>query len=197
MHRVSSILMSLGLCAVVWAAPLTKEKAEATAYIPAKPGARWEFQTPRASIVEVIKSVDKKDGATIISIGTDDGEGKIVVTERLEITGKGIFRIESRGDKLDPPLCLLKLPHSDGQTWESADASGDCKGKHKAFGPEEVVVPAGKYKAIRVESEYTFSFLSGKPTLSVHWYAPGVGLIKSTSQGKISFELRSFAVGGD
>jgi hypothetical protein len=43
---------------------------------------------------------------------------------------------------------------------------------------EEVEVPAGKFKALRVEAEQELGANVFKSTL---WYAPGVGLVKSVT----------------
>ena len=52
-------------------------------------------------------------------------------------------------------------------------------------------VPAGKFKAVRVEQVVHFTFAFGEPYRQTDWYAPGVGLIKTVA-GQSVTTLKSF-----
>jgi hypothetical protein len=98
-----------------------------------------------------------------------------------------------RSWRIDPPACLLKLPHEDGARWKyrvKAQPGGlaGAEATNTAHGPEEVVVPAGKYQAIRVEYRGT---RDSKEEAATFWYAPGVGLVKMVCEGVLQ-ELKSF-----
>ena len=55
--------------------------------------------------------------------------------------------------------------------------------KNEVLGPEEVVVPAGKFTAMKV---VTSVVQGGAPVSKVYWYAPYVGLVKSmTDNGSV------------
>jgi DUF3108-like len=75
------------------------------------------------------------------------------------------------------------------------DGAAPRKVKFKAVGEEEVEVPAGRFKAVRVEQ---VEEVRGRPTRAEEWYAPGVGLVRRVShQGAIRqvVELQSFTPG--
>jgi len=182
------VLLTAGLSA---GAPIPKGSPKEPLYYPVKPGTKWEYGVDR----KTIKSVDIREGETILTFVWEDATDKNERTERLAISTKGVFRLEAHGEKIDPPLCLLKLPRVDGQKWESARADGGCTGSHAAFGPEDVTVPAGRYKAIRVVSEYKLESIE-KPIRRTDWFAPGVGLIKSVF-GDAVIELSAFSTPKD
>jgi hypothetical protein len=94
---------------------------------------------------------------------------------------------------------LLKLPAKAGDTWEWEDRAADAgrrqKIKFKIVGEEEVEVPAGKFKAIRVSEEEE---VRGRTTKHESWYAPDVGLVKRVTQlvvGEGVILLKSFTPG--
>jgi hypothetical protein len=65
------------------------------------------------------------------------------------------------------------------------------KATNSAHGPEEVLVPAGKYRAIRVEYR---GAKDGKEETATFWYAAEVGLVKMVCAGAVQ-ELKSFTPG--
>lgn len=96
---------------------------------------------------------------------------------------------------------------AEGQT---AEASGSVSLAAQALGLESVSVPAGTFNAMKIELHTTFSItatfqgigipvsISGVSTL---WYAPGVGMVKSTDSGEFSgssytstTELQSYSI---
>jgi hypothetical protein len=59
-------------------------------------------------------------------------------------------------------------------------------------GPEEVVVPAGKYTAVRVDEAIA---LGNKKLTCTTWYAEGVGVVKKVHPDKSVQVLRLFTPG--
>ncbi|MEW6405789.1 MAG: hypothetical protein AB1649_28690 [Chloroflexota bacterium] len=99
----------------------------------------------------------------------------------------------------------MKLP--DGRT---ATATGTLTLNFQEAGTESVTVPAGTFDATRIEMASNFNFtaafegvdipmqITGTSTL---WYAPGVGLVKSTETGNMggapvssTTELQSYSI---
>jgi hypothetical protein len=107
------------------------------------------------------------------------------------ITTGGLFLVSERGQNYAQPWCLCKLPHRDGQTWETRfrheGHPSESVGKMTAGPIEKVRVPAGEFSAARVEWE-----LDGAK-LAPYWYAHGVGLVRLGDLMK----LRSFTPGTD
>ncbi len=93
---------------------------------------------------------------------------------------------------------------------QSADANGSVLTDMQEAGTESVTVPAGTFDAMKIEGTSTFNItatfhglnipvtVNGNTTL---WYAPGVGLVKSTESSNIAgqslsstTELQSFNI---
>ena len=52
--------------------------------------------------------------------------------------------------------------------------------KHRVVGSENVTVAAGRFRAMKIVSEVSGGAI---PMTKTFWYAPGVGLVKSTTEG--------------
>jgi hypothetical protein len=74
---------------------------------------------------------------------------------------------------------VLKLPAKEGETWEFASKDkGDLTltDRYTTGKEEEIEVPAGKFKAIRVDME---TVSNGRTAVRMtYWHAPGVGVVK-------------------
>lgn len=83
----------------------------------------------------------------------------------------------------DPARALLKLPAKAGDSWDSAPPNAKVGGEagdvRKVAGVEEVTVPAGTFKAIRVD---VTRLLAGKQFIVSQWYAPDIGPVKTSFQ---------------
>ena len=96
----------------------------------------------------------------------------------------------------DPPKQYLPNPLVAGQKWESTGKDPTQVEHHESsrvVGFENVTVPAGKFRAMKVVSEVSGS---GSPLTRTNWYADGVGLVKSTTQGgqiKYGSELTDYS----
>jgi len=176
-------LLIAALAAV--AAPNLKGKGEGL-YYPTKEGDKlvYEMTSPVGTameITELVTKVEKKDGALIVSIERNLG-GKSALPSQFSISEKGVSRIATSGRVLPVPIPLLNLTTKPGDTWTyEPDTGGGGPARMTTYrmGKEEdVEVPAGKFKAVRVESEQQLGANVYKATL---WYAPGVGLVKSVS----------------
>jgi hypothetical protein len=118
--------------------------------------------------------------------------------EKMAVNEKGIFRQEARGLKFEVPLCEVRLPLKVGGKWEYKVAgpitSLRLAGTASAVSFDEVVVPAGRYKAWRIEMN--LSNADDKQSSRTAWFAPGVGLIKSKINDR-ERTLKSFTLGTD
>jgi hypothetical protein len=83
----------------------------------------------------------------------------------------------------EPPKQYLPNPPVAGQTWEWTGKDPTQMERHeksRVVGFENVTVPAGKFRAVKVTSEQTGGSI---PMTKTFWYAPGVGLVKTTTTG--------------
>ena len=188
MPRPLAVATALALfLAVAAAAPVPKEKEKAPNYYPTALGSRWVYKVGETEIAtEVTASETKKDArlATVTTLVN----GKAVSTERLSVSDKGVFRTQINKADVDPPICILKAPLKPGDKWDvdSAIQGQATKVAFTARDPEEIEVPAGKYKTVRVDGD---GMIAGTQTQVTYWFAPDV------AGSDAILELKSFTPG--
>jgi hypothetical protein len=171
---VASLLV-LGTTPAGQAAPGTKEKGPAY-YFPSTLGDRLEFEAtadgkPAGGFVLEVLEVEKKGGAVVVTVSNDSpGTGRLTYQYRL--TESGVERLRSGDTAYAAPVPLLRLPAKAGDTWEWTHPISKTKRSYKTVKEEVVEVPAGKFKAVRVET-----VIDDEGTYT-DWYAPGLGNIK-------------------
>jgi hypothetical protein len=177
--------------ALALAGPRSKEK-EAGAYFPTREGDRREYEVTAGGeaaggYTDVVTKVEKRDGALHVTITRDHPGGAPYVTT-IAVAADGLTRVAVGDKPLDKPAVLLKLPAKVGTEWEY-DGGG---AKYKvAEADAEVEVPAGKYKAVRVELG-----AEGAEARTTLWFAPSVGLVKmSGGDGSQVTVLKAFTPG--
>ena len=150
-------------------------------YFPLQAGNEWQYEgnlngkegkiTMRIAKIETI---DRRKLARLEGVV----EGEIVTTEHLQQTEKGIQRHRFNGAEITPPLMVLKYPAKDGDKWSGEVSSGDQKIKYSSEATEEQIeVPAGKFKTIRVILK---AEEKGQVINTTYWFAKDVGIVKQT-----------------
>jgi len=143
-------------------------------------------------IVSVTK-VEETDGAVLVTIARAM-KGKPAKNSKARIDDRGVFWLEIGSRSIDPPICVLATPVTRGKTWEDAiKLSGEdtAKTKYVIGTEEEIEVPAGRFRAIRVDVD---SEINGEHNMGVEWHAPDVGLVKSVTKvepAEITITLKS------
>jgi len=146
----------------------------------------------------VTGSIETRVPRGIITIGA------VVLLSSLFILSLG----ENAGEKLTPPLPLLRFPLLPEKTWTwkgkivVKSGSGDAEATMSVSGPEEVEVSAGKFTALQVHCEQIlYGRLNGKPTRAPlpvdYWFAPGVGLVQRKVRlpyTTVDIRLKSFKI---
>lgn len=100
----------------------------------------------------------------------------------------------------DPPVSWLKVNAKPGDTWEGKFDGGVELITFTRGEEEEVEVPAGKFKAIRLDTLWVTAKFRQTIRTS-HWVAPEVGMVKGVSNSgggpkdNIVCELKSFTPG--
>jgi hypothetical protein len=180
MRPVLLVLPALTLWLQQPAAPPAKEKAQDSAYYPLKVGAAWVYRAgDRTVTVRVVKY--EPVGEVSCARLEADLEAGVKLVEHVAAGADGVYRYQANGKKIDPPLCVLKLPPKAGESWK-VDSAVDSTRLQGTFslGQADVAVPAGKYKAITVAStDYEIALQKAPFT---NWYAAGVGLVKQRVQ---------------
>jgi hypothetical protein len=181
-HLAALLLM---LAAVAVGAPRKDSPAE-TLYLQTTVGEKKVFETTSGRVTSEftvwVVAVEKKGAMTIVSFSSEEGGP---VSSRFGASADGVFRLALGATSYDPPPRLLKLPANEGDTWEeslSARKDEDAKAKYTTGKEEEVVVPAGKFRAIRVECEYTNTDVNFART--TYWHVAGLGIVKTLTKSK-------------
>ncbi|MEY2585275.1 MAG: hypothetical protein QOD80_1301 [Verrucomicrobiota bacterium] len=96
----------------------------------------------------------------------------------------------------DPPKQYLPVPPAAGQKWEWTGKDPTQTERHESSrvaGFENVTVAAGKFRAMKVVSQVSGGAI---PMTKTSWYAEGVGLVKTTTEGgqiKYGSELTDYS----
>jgi hypothetical protein len=181
MSRFLAACVFLAAVGPAGSAPRLKDLPGGT-YFPTTVGDRPVFETrydtTSAEYAEVVTAVEKKDGATIVTVGRE-ADGKVGPDlSQVRITDKGLYRSSYLGTVYDPPYCVLRLPLKPGEAWTSEAKSGGqvtSTLKYQAVREEEVEVPAGKFRAFRIVVDIDSR---GQSNRSVIWYDARVGIVK-------------------
>ena len=186
------VLACLGLALLACAAPLLpagdkkpdeKKGTERPApnYYPVQEGAAWHFNVTangnEAKVVNRIAKIEKIDGVALGRLEAVVND-KIVATEHVSQTDKGVFRHRYNGAVIDPPLPLLRYPVKAGDKWEGDLKVGADAGKYDCVASEEeVAVPAGKFKALKVVINVAEK---GNTLSTTYWFVNNVGFVRQT-----------------
>jgi hypothetical protein len=174
------------------AAPVPPEARKPLLYYPTRVGTELVYEKEGSEVTHVVTAVEEKDGAKIVSVGEVVAAGKPAPHEKMQVSEKGLIRMEITGQKITPPLVMLRVPHPKGDKWEftaSGAWSGEVKGSKIVIGPERLTVPAGTFETIRVESAYT---LNGQQLQATFWYSPIVGLVKLAPLQGVTMTLKEY-----
>ncbi len=96
----------------------------------------------------------------------------------------------------EPARQFLKNPLVAGEKWNwkgKAITNMDFAESNEVVGPETVKVPAGTFRAMKIVSKVDDG---GAAMTKTYWYADGVGLVKTTSEGrqiKYGWELKDYS----
>jgi hypothetical protein len=165
-------------------------KKDPTLYYPITVGTKWVYEDSKGGEVTTltISKVETIKGAKVVTVEREGNSW-----EKMSVSENGLVRVEGAGGavELDPPLIMLKAPFQVGTKWEIKTAGIEGTDTIGAIG-EEVTVPAGTFKTVRVDSDYT---LARERMQTVFWYAIGVGMVKWTHNKDTSRMLKSFSPG--
>lgn len=205
MNRILSACVALALVAPVGSAPRLKDPP-ARPYYPTTVGYRWVMETRGSAgggeytqtTTDVVTAVEKKDGDIIVSVSREVDGRAATKPSQMKLSSSGLFRISMGETIYDTPYCVLKLPLKAGEKWTSEvklNENIQTTFKYEVAKEEEVEVPAGKFRAFRINVLAESRGTSSKYTL---WYAPQFGSIKEQLDSENSNyvkELKSFKQG--
>lgn len=181
-------------------------------YYPVREGWVWTYKNSTTGKTYTSAQSKVSDSGFTMALNF----GKTVVENRWSCNANGLASLEYGGVNSSAQNQQIKMETisskgvaiparlSVGSTWEysytikgtmpsqGGTMTGDSSVSNKVVGEETVKVPAGTFRAFKVESTFTTKMnmsASGKamslpPTSfkSTSWYAQGVGMVKSVSQ---------------
>lgn len=179
-------------------------------FYPVRDGATWTYSlSSRGSAVHTL-SVDD-NGSFIISVqaaessasimGQCSPEGIILMDSPGSLTSvsgesgsAGLITVNESGVTLPKDIGI-------GQSWPQTISADTSMGKttiesnYSAVGFENITVPAGEFYVLKVEQTATVKFMGQSIAMhGFHWYAEGVGVVKSAMDGAPSVELADYNI---
>ncbi len=150
-------------------------------YYPLDKGNAWHYKVTangqNASIVTRIAKIEELNKQMLARLESPN----VAMTEHLLQNDEGVFRVRFNGLEVTPKFRLIHYPAKVGAKWHGEFTVEKDKGKHKYRGEiqkeEEVDVPAGKFKTIKVYIELEEN---GNKVKTTYWFARDVGFVKQT-----------------
>lgn len=200
------VVLSMGVAPAA-PIPVAPPPREVVYYFPTTIGAKWTYRYSDGETATFEVTSAHRDGnAWVIGTSELDAAGRASMYQTVEVSARGVFRLESvvRTSTTDgrggtartqemvpdvPPVCLLKLPASPGETLAKLGPA-----TYKTGREEVVTVPAGVFKAVRVD--YEQAGVGGGPAVRGRtWYAPGVGAVKWVLDGGSESVMKTYTAG--
>lgn len=146
------------------AAPVPK--VEPVYYFPSTVGDEWVIQVDgKIETTSRVTAVDDRGKERIVTTAIVNSDGTTSPCDVICMSSSGVTILEACGFPINPPLRALKLPANLGVSWERVfpelrrdDPPIVLSGYSNSVtmgGTEEVVVPAGRFKAIRLNIVWT------------------------------------------
>jgi hypothetical protein len=180
MTRAAAILLFLAIPLASTGAPVPRDRKIPT-YHPAQAGAKWVYRyystgddkEGHDQVEVVVSVVEPKGGEKGMKVAKLDGGCYVAVSPKglvegyIALSGNFIPRSES-----------LRAWARPGDWWENEIGQGRVERteRHTFRGEERVEVLAGRFDALRVDTEFLYN--TGEKRVWKRWYAPGVGMVK-------------------
>lgn len=189
----SSIPLAIAALAALTALAAGPQAKPPEPFFPTRVGTAWVYEREDGKDhPEEIVSAEARGGRLVLSMGRREG-GTVTPVWAAAVTGDELLWLRRRDRDLAAPIRLLKLPVTPGDAWTSKAQDGTVS-TYSVREAEDVEVPAGKFKAHRIDCDWR---QDGKAHRVTDWYAAGVGLVRSTSDGETVRTLKSFTPAKD
>jgi hypothetical protein len=208
MNKIS-IFLALTLLTLATAfIALAEEPKSSADYFPLRVGDSWTYRNSADGSEYSLKVLGEEkhpDGSTRYQVeklaGPKDSKVQIHLSFSkakgwVLLHGERYPEHEGLEAKYDPPKQYLPNPLVPETKWEwngKDYTQTPMSEESRVVGSEEITVPAGKFRAMKVVSQVTGS---SAPVTKTYWYADGVGLVKTTSEAgdiKYGSELADYS----
>jgi hypothetical protein len=196
------IATALALWLLTLSASAQKSEAPAPDYFPLRVGDSWNYRSESNGTEHSLKVLGEEkqaDGTTRFVV--EKFTGAKILTVFSKTSGWVLMHSESYPEhegmevKYDPARQHLQNPLiADAKwAWNGKDyTQTELAENHQVVGLEDVTVLAGKFRAMKVVSQ----IMGSAPLTRTNWYADGVGLVKSETDGgkiKYGWELADYS----
>lgn len=161
--------------------------ASGEALIPGAVGSTWEYevrdaaaeQAPTAHVVVRISGTEESEGEQLLRVETAR-DNALTRTELISADDRGVLCYRRSGadgnaTSFQPPQVVIPGDVRVGSQWEvDGEPSGKARQQFVVRAEEQVRVPAGVFRAFRIECEEPWPVSA----TTQRWFAPGVGLVK-------------------
>ena len=195
--------IALTMLLVTISAAAEKSKPAAADYFPLRVGDSWTYRNTSGDgeySLKVLSEEKQPDGSTRYLVEMLSGvkihswfsknSGWVLMH------GERYPEHEGLEVKYEPAKQYLQNPLVAGSKWgwKGKDYTQTERSENNhVVGFEKVTVPAGKFRAMKVVSQIEGA---ATPVTKTYWYADGVGLVKSTTEGgqiKYGWELADYS----
>jgi hypothetical protein len=196
-------MIALAIFLLTLSATAQKSEAPAADYFPLRVGDSWTYRGTTTDTQYTIKvASEEKQADGTIQYLVEKLAGAKVLTWFSKAGGSVLMHLERYPEheglemKYEPARPHLKNPLVAGSQWgwKGKDVTQtDLEEDNQVTGPEDVTVPAGKFRAMKVVTKVAGT---STPMTKTNWYADGVGLIKSMSEAgeiKYGWELKDYS----
>lgn len=195
--------ITLAIFLLTMGALAQKSESPVADYFPLRVGDSWTYHSTMGSTEysqKVLKEEKQTDGTVRYLV--EKVAGAKVETFYSKAGGWVLMNAERYPEhealKIDyePAKQVLKNPLTPGAKWDwkGKDITlTDVEEENEVTGPEDITVPAGKFRGMKVVTRIVGA---STPMIRTNWYADGVGLVKSTTEaGKINYgwELKDYS----
>jgi Tfp pilus assembly protein PilF len=157
-------------------------------YVPLTEGSSWTYQDTRRSGDK--EQTYKKTTQINRTAQIDDQKAAVLDVVALVAKDDGIYAVgvvapQTGSDQIVPlksPYKVLPLNPKVGDKWQHTDDRGATNST--VLGTEKIKPPAGEFDAVKVYSITVGGKDGSERSEDTRWYAPGVGLVKSTSTAR-------------
>ena len=206
MKRRIWLVVTFSVVACVFASAASSKKPKpkkvAADYFPLRVGDSWTYRNSEEGgyTLKVLSEEPQSGGPARYVVELLSGVRILHVYSKAE--GWVLFHSENYSEHeglqatYDPPRQYLPNPLVVGQKWEwtgKDPTQVEYRERSNVAAVEKVSVPAGKFRAMKVVTEITGG---GASKTRTNWYAPDVGLVKSTTNGgqiKYGSELTDYS----
>src|SRR5262245_87884 len=115
----------LAVCLTAFAGQPTAEQQKPIDYFPLTAGSKWRYelyhnQTKQKGAGSQITKVETIKGVKLARHeSSQDMYPEQIAVQHLSANEKGVFRHIANGLELDPPVCVLKYPIKENDSWQS------------------------------------------------------------------------------